>query len=138
MPSAAGRAAGEAPQRGAGVARSGRGPSFARAREHIKRSRQACGASGLVAAVLVALILAGCGGSAASQAVSDAAHVARVITRVSTRELRSWCPRSVADGGRRLSQAQARKCLKRAWNGWLSDLHHDGYAPRKIAQQNAP
>ena len=46
----------------------------------------------------------------------------------------SWCPRSVADGGRRLSQAQARDCLKRAWNGWLSELRHDGYDPRKIAQ----
>ena len=138
MPRAAGRAASEAPQRGAGVARSGRGPSFARAREHIKRSRQASRTSGLFAAVLVALILAGCGGSAASQAVSDAAHVARVVTRLSRREMRSWCPRSVGDRGRRLSQAQARECLKRAWNGWLSELRHDGYDPRKIAQENAP
>ena len=100
----------------------------------ISRSRKGSRACQPVAALLAAVALAGCGGSTANQAVSDAAHVAHVVTQLSKRQMRSWCPRSVADGGRALSQAEARECLRRAWNGWLSELRRDGYDPRKIAQ----
>ena len=100
----------------------------------ISRSRKGSRACQPVAALLAAVALAGCGGSTANQAVSDAAHVAHVVMQLSKRQMRSWCPRSVADGGRALSQAEARECLRRAWNGWLSELRHDGYDPRKIAQ----
>ena len=100
----------------------------------INSSRPGGRSSAPVAALLAAVALAGCGGSTANQAVSDAAHVAQAVTQLSKRQMGSWCPRSVADGGRALSQAEARECLRRAWNGWLSELRHDGYDPRKIAR----
>ena len=100
----------------------------------ISSSRRVSRRSRPVAALVVAVAVAGCGGSTANEAVSDAAHLARAVTQLSNNDMRSWCPRSVADGGRALSQAQARECLRRAWNGWLSELRRDGYDPRKIAQ----
>jgi hypothetical protein len=72
------------------------------------------------AAALVALILAGCGGSdPLSHAVSGAAGASKAATGLSQQLMQSWCPQAVAGGGRRLTQAQARGCLERAWDGWL-------------------
>jgi hypothetical protein len=80
--------------------------------------------------------LAGCGvsGNEVNQAVGDAAHAAHAATQLSNQAMRSWCPAAVADDGRRLTQVQARDCLQRAWNGWLTELKRSGYDPRQIAQ----
>ena len=88
-------------------------------------------------AVLVAAALGGCGVSTSSdvnQAVGDAAHAAQAVTQLSEKAMRSWCPAAVAGDGRGLSQAQARDCLRRAWNGWLGELKRNGYDPSKVAR----
>ena len=91
-----------------------------------------------VTAVLAAVALGGCGGSVSSevnQAVGDPTRAARAATQLSQKAMQSWCPAAVASNGRRLSQAQARDCLRRAWNGWLSELKRNGYDPNKVAQR---
>lgn len=88
-------------------------------------------------AVLAAAALGGCGASGSGdvkQAVGDAARAAQAVTQLSQTAVRSWCPAAVAGNGRQLTQAQARDCLRRAWNGWLGELKRNGYDPRKIAQ----
>ena len=88
-------------------------------------------------AVLAAAALGGCGASGSgdvNQAVGDAARAAQAVTQLSQKAVRSWCPVAVAGDGRQLTQAQARDCLRRAWNGWLGELKRNGYDPRKIAQ----
>ena len=87
--------------------------------------------------VLVALALGGCGTSTSSevnQAVGEAAHVAHAVTQLSENAMRSWCRAAVAHSGRRLTQAQASDCLRRAWNGWLGELKRNGYDPNKVAE----
>jgi hypothetical protein len=87
--------------------------------------------------VLVALALGGCGTSTSSevsQAVGDAAHVAHAVTQLSEKAMRSWCPAAVAGDGRELTQTQARRCLRRAWNGWLGELKRNGYDPNKVGE----
>jgi hypothetical protein len=82
--------------------------------------------------------LGACGVSTSSdvnQAVRDAAHVAHAVTQVSETTMRSWCPAAVAsDGGRQLSRQQAQDCLRRAWNGWLSELRRNGYDANEVGQ----
>jgi hypothetical protein len=88
-------------------------------------------------AVLAAVALGGCGASGSgdvNQAVGDAARAAQAVTQLSKQAMRSWCPAAVAGDGRQLTQAQARDCLRRAWNGWLGELERNGYDPREIAQ----
>ena len=88
-------------------------------------------------ALLAAAALSGCGVSGSSdvhQAASDAAHAAQTVTQLSQKAMRSWYPAAVAGNGRQLSQAQARDCLRRAWNEWLGELKRNGYDPNKVAQ----
>jgi hypothetical protein len=89
-----------------------------------------------VSAVLVVAALVGCGSTASEvdQAVGDAAQAAHAVTQLSQKAMRSWCPAAVADGGRSLTQAQARACLRRAWNGWLAELKRHGYNPQQVAR----
>ena len=84
--------------------------------------------------MLAALALGGCGAGEVNEAVRDASQAAHAVTRLSEKAMRSWCPAAVCNGGRRLSRAQARDCLRRASNGWLGELKRNGYDPRKIAQ----
>ena len=87
--------------------------------------------------LLAAVALGGCGTSTSSevnQAVGDAAHAAQAVTQLSQKAMRSWCPAAVAGDGRPLSQAQARDCVRQAWNGWLGELKRNGYDPRKVAR----
>ena len=96
--------------------------------------RKRGGAHGVV---LVTVALGGCGASTSSevnQAVGDAAHVAHAVTQLSENALRSWCPAVVAADGRRLTQAQARGCLRRVWNGWLGGLKRNGYDPNQVGE----
>jgi hypothetical protein len=88
------------------------------------------------AAALIALTLAGCGGTsdALSHAVSGAARASKAATRLSQQLTRSWCPQAVAGGGRRLTEAQARGCLQRAWDGWLRELRRNGYDPSRVGR----
>lgn len=88
------------------------------------------------AAALIALTLAGCGGTsdALSHAVSGAAGASKAATRLSQQLMRSWCPQAVADGGRRLTNAQARGCLRHAWDAWLRELRRDGYDPTRVGR----
>jgi hypothetical protein len=88
-------------------------------------------------AVLAAAALGGCGASASgdvSQAVGDAARAAQAVTQLSKQAMQSWCPAAVAGDGRQLTQAQARDCLRRAWNGWLGELKRNGYDPNKVGE----
>ena len=89
-----------------------------------------------VSAVLVVGALVGCGSTAneVNQAVGAAAQAAHAVTQLSQKAMRSWCPAAVADGGRNLTQAQARACLHRAWTGWLDELKRYGYNPQQVAQ----
>jgi hypothetical protein len=87
-----------------------------------------------LAAALIAVTLAGCGGTsdALSHAVSAAARASNAATRLSPQLMRSWCPQAVAGGGRRLTDAQARGCLQRAWDGWLRELRRNRYDPSRV------
>jgi len=91
---------------------------------------------GTLAAVLTTAALVGCGSTASevNQAVGDAAETAHLMTQLSHKTMKSWCPAAVTDGGRNLTQAQARTCLRRAWNSWLTELKRDGYSPQQVAQ----
>ena len=86
------------------------------------------------AAALIALTLAGCGGTSAavSHAVSDAAGASGAATRLSVQLMRSWCPHAVAGRGRGLTEAQARGCLRQAWDAWLRELRRNGYDPNRV------
>ena len=88
------------------------------------------------AAALIALTLAGCGGSSAavSQAISGAARASGAATRFSQQLMRSWCPQAVAGGGGRLTEAQARGCLRQAWDAWLHELRRNGYDPNRVGR----
>jgi hypothetical protein len=85
-------------------------------------------------AALVALAVGGCGGTsgALSRAVSGAAGASGAATQLSRQLMRSWCPQAVADAGRRLTEAQARDCLHRAWDTWLRELRRNGYDPTRV------
>jgi len=85
-------------------------------------------------AALVALAVGGCGGTsdALSRAVSGAARASGAATQLSQNVMRAWCPQAVADGGRRLTEAQARDCLHRAWDAWLHELRQTGYDPTRV------
>ena len=63
------------------------------------------------AVALIALTLAGCGGPSAAvrHALDGAASASGAATRFSQQLMRSWCPQAVAGGGRRLTEAQARR-----------------------------
>ena len=88
------------------------------------------------AAALIALTLAGCGGTSAavSHALNGAASASRAATRFSQQLMRSWCPQAVAGGGRRLTEAQARRCLRQAWDAWLHELRRNGYDPNRVGR----
>ena len=93
--------------------------------------------SGAFGILLVAVALGGCSASTSSevnQVVGDTAHVAHAVTQLSEKAMRSWCPAAVGDDGQRLTQAQARECLRRAWNGWLGELKRNGYDPNKVGE----
>jgi hypothetical protein len=88
-------------------------------------------------ATAVALAAAGCAGSYSAdinQAVSAATHAAHAVTQLSENAVRSWCPQAVAAGGGELTQAEARGCLQRAWEGWMNELKRNGYNPQQVAQ----
>ncbi len=53
-------------------------------------------------------------------------------TRLSVQLMRSWCPHAVAGGGRGLTEAQARGCLRQAWDAWLRELRRNGYDPNRV------
>jgi len=57
-----------------------------------------------------------------SHAANGAARASNAATCLSQQLMRSWCPRAIARRGRRLTEAQARGCLQRAWGGWLQEL----------------
>jgi len=87
------------------------------------------------AAALIALTMAGCGTSdALSHAVSGAARASGAATRLSQQLMRSWCPQAVAGGGRHLTEAQARGCLRQAWDAWLHELRRNGYDPSRVGR----
>jgi hypothetical protein len=48
--------------------------------------------------------------------------------------MRWWCPQAVADGGRELTETQARRCLQRARDAWLRERRRNGYDPRQIGR----
>ncbi len=83
----------------------------------------------------VVFALAGCGvpRDEVRHVVGGAGGVARAVTSVSHQLVRSWCPQALTDGGRELSQAQARGCLARAWQDWLRELRRSGYDPLQVA-----
>jgi hypothetical protein len=81
-------------------------------------------------AALVALAVGGCGGT--SDALGGAAGASAATTQLSRQLMRSWCPQAVAGGGRRLTEAQARDCLHRAWDAWLRELRRNGYDPTRV------
>jgi hypothetical protein len=83
-----------------------------------------------------ALTLAGCSGTsaAASHALNGAASASRAATRFSHQLMRSSCPQAVAAGGRRLTEAQARRCLQQAWDTWLDELRGNGYDPNRVGR----
>jgi type IV pilus biogenesis protein CpaD/CtpE len=87
-------------------------------------------------ATAAALAAAGCASSSAEigQAVSAATRAAHAVTQLSENALRSWCPQAVAAGGSDLTQAEARGCLQRAWDGWMNELKRHGYNPQEAAQ----
>lgn len=116
-------------QRLGGTSRERDGSDSVDAREPRRVSR-------MIGAALVIAVLAGCGvsGNDANQAVGAAAKAAQGATRLSEHAMRSWCPAAVDAGGRQLTQAQARACLQRAWNGWLNELKRNGFNPRQMAQ----
>ena len=84
----------------------------------------------------IALALGGCGGTpdAVGRAVSSAARVSTAAIRLFQNLMRSWCPKAVAGGGRRLTEAQARGCLRHAWDTWLRELRRDGYDPTRVGR----
>ena len=90
----------------------------------------------LWATALITLTLAGCGATSdpLSHAISGAAQAARATTRLSQQLMRSWCPPAVAAGGRRLTEGQARECLRHAWDAWLRELRRDGYDPSRVGR----
>ena len=93
--------------------------------------------SGALGILVVALALGGCGASTSSevnQVVGETARVAHAVTQLSENAMRSWCPAAVADDGQRLTQVEARECLRRAWNGWLRELKRNGYDPNKVSE----
>ena len=93
--------------------------------------RRRCGWVG----VLAALALGGCGAPSLGdvhEAVGGAAHAAQAVTQLSQQLMRSWCPQAVAEGGRKLTEGQARGCLQRAWQDWLRELRRNGYDPGKV------
>ena len=87
-------------------------------------------------ATLIALAVGGCGGTSdvLSQAVSGAARASGAATRLSEQLMRSWCPQAATGGGRRLTQAQARRCLQQAWDAWRGELRRDGYDPSRVGR----
>jgi hypothetical protein len=87
-------------------------------------------------AALIALTLAGCGAASdpLSHAIGGAAQAARATTRFSQQLMRSWCPPAVAAAGRRLTEAQARECLRQAWGAWLHELRRNGYDPSRVGR----
>jgi hypothetical protein len=89
----------------------------------------------LWAAALITLTLAGCGATSdpLSHAISGAAQAARETTRLSQQLMRSWCPPAAA-AGRRLTEAQARECLRQAWAAWLRELRRNGYDPSRVGR----
>jgi len=91
---------------------------------------------GALAGVLAALALAGCGTPWAdvNRAVGEAGHAAGAVTRLSQNAVRSWCPQAGVNGGRDLTQTQARACLQRAWQGWLGELRRNGYNPSQVGR----
>ncbi len=88
------------------------------------------------AAALIAPTVGGCGGTsdALSDAVNGAARASSAATRSSQRLMRSWCPRAGAAGGRGLTDAQARGCLRQAWDAWLRELRRNGYDPNRVGR----
>jgi hypothetical protein len=99
---------------------------------HVDRSAPARRCAWLAA--LVALAVGGCGGTsdALSRAVRRAARASGAATQLSRQLMRSWCPQAVADGGRRLTEAQARGCLHRAWDAWLREPRRNGYDSTRV------
>ena len=91
----------------------------------------------MLGAVLAAAALGGCGVSATGTSTRrwGTRPVRRKrVTQLSEHAMRSWCPAAVAGDGRQLTQAQARDCLRRAWNGWLGELERNGYDPNKVGE----
>jgi hypothetical protein len=89
-----------------------------------------------LATALIALTVAGCSGTsdALSHAVGGAASASGAATRLSQQLMRSWCPQAVAGGGRRLTEAQARGCLRQGWDAWLRELRRRGYDPSRVGR----
>jgi len=107
---------------------------------HPQRPRHApsswrVGRTFVLAGVVFAVALAGCGvpRDEVRHVVGGAGGVARAVTSFSRQLVRSWCPQALTDGGRELSQAQARGCLARAWQDWLRELRRSGYDPVRVA-----
>ena len=66
-----------------------------------------------------------------SHALSAAAGASGAAQQV----MRSWCPQAIAEGGGRLTEAQARGCLRQTWNAWLTcDLRRNGHDPNRLGQ----
>jgi len=65
--------------------------------------------------------------------LSDNTHAAAAATQISRHLIRSWCPPALAHGGRELTSAQARGCLRRASNGWLAELRAHRDDPSRVA-----
>ena len=87
-------------------------------------------------AALIALMPAGCGGTSAavSHAVSAAAARRAPPPVYRSRLMRSWCPQAIVEGGRRLTEARARGCLRQAWDAWLRELRRNGYHPSRVGR----
>ena len=66
--------------------------------------------------------------------MGGAARASGATTQLSQQLMRSWCPQAVAGGGRRLTEAQARDCLRRAWDAWLRELRQNGYDPTRVGR----
>jgi hypothetical protein len=69
-----------------------------------------------------------------SHAVSGATHVAGATTPFSPQLVRSWCARAARATRRPLTYAQARGCLRQAWNAWRLELRRNGYDPSRVGR----
>lgn len=86
----------------------------------------------------VTLTAAGCGPdyelpTDPGAAVRDAARVVRNISAAEHAFLAQWCPDAFTNGGRDLTTPEARACLHKAKNAYLTELRKVGYDPEAIA-----
>jgi xanthine dehydrogenase iron-sulfur cluster and FAD-binding subunit A len=94
----------------------------------------------LAAVSAAALALGGCGAGPATptspeQALRNGAHMSEAARVASRRMLRELCPKAARNAGRDLTQAEAKRCLGRAWNRYRQTMRRYGFDPEQVADQ---